>query len=57
MKGRPPLNPRIEALERRVTDLENAILEMVANRPIPEAKLKPYEPQFTQWPGSKERAP
>jgi hypothetical protein len=50
MKGRPPIRPRIEALERRVTDLENAVLELTANIPMAEPKLEAYKPQFTQWP-------
>ena len=51
-KGRPPIIPRIEALERRVTDLENAVLELAATqvKRIAEPKLKDYEPQFTTWP-------
>jgi hypothetical protein len=51
-KGRPPIVPRIEALEKRVYDLENAVLELAARNLVPKAepKLKDYEPQFTTWP-------
>jgi hypothetical protein len=61
--GRPPIRPRIEALERRVTDLEEAVLELTERLKIPPVEPKfesvfgirgkttvEYEPQFKQWP-------
>ena len=51
-KGRSPIIPRIDSLERRVFDLENAVLELaeVHGKVKAEPKLKDYEPQFTTWP-------
>lgn len=53
MIGRPPLTPRIEELEKRVADLENAVLELAGVRfPKPELKSENgYEPLFNHWPG------
>lgn len=56
MKGRPPVIPRIEALERlyadalvRITQLENAVLELAA-KATGQIGSTGYQPQFTQWP-------
>lgn len=49
LKGRPPLQPRIEALERRVELLERQIAEMVL--PVAVA-AKGYTPLFNRWPGN-----
>jgi len=50
MKGRPPMIPRLEILERRVTELEEAVLELTERLKIPAAEPKLYSQQFTQWP-------
>lgn len=50
VKGRPPLIPRIIELEKRVTDLENAVLELAGLKVKSESKPDTYEPQFTNWP-------
>jgi hypothetical protein len=57
-KGRPPLNPRIEALEARVAALEKQIDAMndSFNRgSIPQPK--PYVPLFERWPGGTNGSP
>ena len=53
VKGRPPILPRLKELEKRVTDLENAVLEL-AGVTLSKPELKSengYEPLFTRWPG------
>ncbi len=56
MTGRPPLTPRIEELEKRVADLENAVLELAGFFKVKlETKPQAYKPQFTNWPSSNGR--
>lgn len=52
VKGRPSLIPRIIELEKRVTDLENAVLELAGLKVKTESKPDTYEPQFTRWPSN-----
>lgn len=57
VKGRPALNPRIEALEKRVKELEAAVLELTGRvtqgrrLPIPPEydQSSDYQPQFQRW--------
>lgn len=56
-KGRPPLEPRIVALEQRVTELEEANrvgLEAFFHKMNGEqVKADPdYKPLFERWPGN-----
>ena len=50
-KGRPPLEPRIAALEARMAEMEKQIERMRSARevvaPMP---LEHYEPLFNRWP-------
>ncbi len=50
-KGRPPLTPRVIALERRVQELERqltAMNEAFARGAIPSPSR--YQPLFERWP-------
>lgn len=52
-KGRPPLAPRIEALERELVELKRqiaALNDSFAQRTLPSPS--PYRPLFERWPGS-----
>jgi hypothetical protein len=58
MLGRPPLQPRIEALERlnadaqvRIAQLEIAVLELTEKLCAVPTVQGHYEQQFTKWPG------
>jgi len=52
MKGRPPLAPRIEDLEKRTEELLSIVVRLEARiRQLEEAKPKAYEPIFDRWPG------
>jgi hypothetical protein len=55
MIGRPPLRPRVEALEKLVKQLEERIakLELIRGSRIPIPQIEePYQPQFSKWPGN-----
>lgn len=54
-RGRPPIAPRVEKLERQVTDLMDIIArlgkkihELEQNSP----QSKAYEPLFDRWPSN-----
>ncbi len=49
VKGRPPLNPRIEDLERQVKDLQAAVLELTERIARPLVMKPDYVPQFQRW--------
>jgi hypothetical protein len=50
VKGRPPVIPRLEALERKVEELESALLDLASavgnQNKGPGAN---YVPQFQRW--------
>lgn len=54
--GRPPLEPRIAALEAKIAELGKATLELNERLTALEGsgdkitKPETYEPRFTQWP-------
>ncbi len=49
VKGRPPLNPRIEELERQVKELQAAVLELTERIARPLVMKPDYVPQFQRW--------
>ena len=56
-KGRPPLEPRIAALEARMAELEQTIgnaidFEKERLKPLAELKTLKYVPLFERWPGN-----
>lgn len=57
-KGRPPLEPHITALEKRVEALEAAMLEMaeLLGTLKGQAAKPTYEPLFTRWPQANGKA-
>jgi hypothetical protein len=49
-KGRPPVLPRLEDLERAVLELAERVHKLEAL--MAHETAKPYEAQFTQWPAN-----
>lgn len=61
-KGRPPLKPKIDALEAAVAVLTKEVAELrilVAQLAMSQKEAAPftYQPLFERWPGNKSGAP
>lgn len=53
-KGRPPLEPRIAALEKQLADALQRIIALETHRSIP-TLTDAYRPNFDHWPNASQR--